>query len=234
MPESCNVIGCRWPVFSDGVCEVHAKGGTLRSGAPPGPRAEDWGKRRAHPAYTGWKNLVRHHGTSIPTRWKDDFWAFISDVPPRPEGRVSICRPDQNKPWGVENFYWRVSSVDPEIKFKHKEYQRDYQRKLRAANPRYGKDQFLRRNYGVTLEWYDAQHARQKGLCTICDQPETQVIGGRLLELAVDHCHEKGHVRSLLCCKCNQGLGCFQDDPELLRKAAAYLDPHKQGAEDLV
>lgn len=67
---------------------------------------------------------------------------------------------------------------------------------------------------------------RQKGLCAICEQPEKGTNGRwgkKTLQLAVDHNHETSKVRGLLCRRCNQGLGKFEDNPELLEKAASYL-----------
>jgi len=76
----------------------------------------------------------------------------------------------------------------------------------------------LIRSYGVTLATYTAMLAEQGGVCAICGQPE------RRRSLCVDHDHETGLVRSLLCDDCNQGVGRFKDNPDLLRKAAAYMD----------
>jgi len=62
----------------------------------------------------------------------------------------------------------------------------------------------------------------QSGLCLICNAEMT--VGDRgNLAVHVDHNHEDGHVRGLLCARCNNGLGCFQDDPELMVAAAAYI-----------
>lgn len=225
MPQTCGVIGCSAPVVARGLCDSHYRR-LKRHGHTESTRAEDYGKRSAHPAYSSWKAIRRSYGTEIPKEWKTDFWAFVRDVPERPEaGRVA--RADKNAPFGPNNFYWQTSTSTPEERADNALYMRNWQRRMRAANPRYGKDAFLRKRYGVTLEWYDAQHAKQKGLCAICDQPETEVIGERLLQLAVDHCHEHGHARQLLCCKCNQGLGAFKDNATLLRKAADYLDSHQ-------
>lgn len=43
--------------------------------------------------------------------------------------------------------------------------------------------------------------------------------------LLIDHCHQGGHVRGLLCDQCNRGIGLLQDDPDVLERAVAYLDP---------
>lgn len=77
------------------------------------------------------------------------------------------------------------------------------------------------RAYGITQEEYDARLAEQGGRCAICKAPPE---ASRYGVLAVDHCHDKGHVRGLLCDKCNRLLGHWKDDPTLLRRAAEYLE----------
>lgn len=69
-------------------------------------------------------------------------------------------------------------------------------------------------------------HLAQKGLCAICHRPEiaksTSKRGG-VKKLAVDHCHEEGHVRGLLCVRCNAGIGYFDDDVKRLQAAIDYI-----------
>lgn len=82
----------------------------------------------------------------------------------------------------------------------------------------------LRRLYGITEAEYQALHDAQGGVCAICGQPETRrTRGPHLRRLAVDHDHQTGKVRGLLCGDCNRGLGYFRDHPEILRQAVAYL-----------
>lgn len=77
----------------------------------------------------------------------------------------------------------------------------------------------LRRLYGITLEEYDLMFSNQGGRCAICMKHQDEFKK----KLHVDHCHTTGKVRGLLCQKCNQGIGLFNDDKDLLIKASEYL-----------
>jgi Recombination endonuclease VII len=76
--------------------------------------------------------------------------------------------------------------------------------------------------YGMTIEEYNALFAKQKGRCLICEKKSKRT-------LHVDHCHRRNVVRWLSCGKCNRGLGFFDDDPRVLRRAAACLSAALKG-----
>jgi hypothetical protein len=92
-------------------------------------------------------------------------------------------------------------------------YRREY-RKGRTAAAREG---HLRRKFGITQADYDALLERQGGGCAICGKPPGKI------SLHVDHDHETGEVRGLLCVGCNNALGQFHDDPALLDRAIDYV-----------
>lgn len=79
----------------------------------------------------------------------------------------------------------------------------------------------LRDKYGITEEQYDEMLAAQEGKCAICS---TDKPTGKWKVFAIDHCHDTGKVRGLLCNECNRGMGLLRDAPELLIKAAEYLN----------
>jgi len=78
--------------------------------------------------------------------------------------------------------------------------------------------------------WSDAAFedawSRQEGRCQICDIPMTRV-GKSLSAVNADHCHASGNTRALLCRGCNNALGLFKDDPDILLSAVDYLRRHK-------
>jgi len=82
----------------------------------------------------------------------------------------------------------------------------------------------LKRNYGMTVEEYDALLEAQRRVCAICGgiNPKHGRYGTQF-RLAVDHDHETGKVRGLLCNNCNRALGLLSDDVDLLRIATSYL-----------
>lgn len=108
---------------------------------------------------------------------------------------------------------------------------RDYAAFLAQRRDRYRLNKSVRddrrqrnliQNYGITIQDYDDMVAAQRGGCAICGGP----AGGSCGRFHVDHDHVTGVIRSLLCHKCNVGLGSFNDDPLRLELAAVYLREH--------
>ena len=74
--------------------------------------------------------------------------------------------------------------------------------------------------YGITLEDYDQILLSQNGVCAIC---HTTDPGGPGKRFVVDHNHDTGDVRGLLCNNCNRGIGYLKDSPNILSSALTYL-----------
>jgi hypothetical protein len=87
---------------------------------------------------------------------------------------------------------------------------------------KYTKVQNLKRKYGLTLEQYEAMLLAQRGKCPICNK-ELDACAQK----DVDHCHNTGKIRDILCSNCNKGLGCFDDNPECMIAAAEYVKRHQ-------
>lgn len=95
---------------------------------------------------------------------------------------------------------------------------------LRRQNRRNYRSKRARATNNVnSVRSYEEMFAEQEGRCKICRRKEWRSIQGHLLKLCVDHCHETGLVRGLLCYQCNAGLGMFHDDVERLKRAILYL-----------
>ncbi len=92
-------------------------------------------------------------------------------------------------------------------------------------NPEKEKNKLLKRFYGINLEQYQKMMIEQNNKCKICGNSETKIshFSGKIQHLSVDHCHETGRIRGLLCQACNQGLGHFKDNITLFEKAINYL-----------
>lgn len=86
----------------------------------------------------------------------------------------------------------------------------------------------LAKNYGLTVAEYNAMLLDQGGVCAVCgkDEPNEHGRTGKKFRLSVDHCHETGSIRGLLCQRCNRAIGLLGDDPTLMRKAISYLLRH--------
>lgn len=82
------------------------------------------------------------------------------------------------------------------------------------------RDQWFRKQYGISLKEYDALLKKQGRKCAVCSAKSGET---RIKRLAVDHCHETNVVRGLLCQRCNRAIGLLGDDRAILEKAIVYL-----------
>jgi|LauGreDrversion4_2_1035121.scaffolds.fasta_scaffold1300472_1 hypothetical protein len=118
---------------------------------------------------------------------------------PKAESKGHLCKPcasDRSTKWGKEN---------PERFFFNQ----------------------IKAKYGISKEDYLNLVERQDNKCAICGEAETAPNHWKQNQprrLAIDHCHETGIIRGLLCYRCNTTLGKVEDNPTLLRNMAAYLE----------
>jgi hypothetical protein len=85
---------------------------------------------------------------------------------------------------------------------------------------------WLKSQYNMSLEDYNKLLREQNHKCKICKIDETEVMKQTLY---VDHNHQTGEIRGLLCHHCNAGLGHFRDTIALLDEAKAYLQGQNNG-----
>lgn len=103
------------------------------------------------------------------------------------------------------------------------EYTATWQRKNPTKRPEYNRRTHLKAKYGLlTNEHYEALMAKQGGRCALCRAEKCW----RWEILSIDHDHDTGALRGLLCHSCNLMLGYAKDDPDVLERAAAYLRAH--------
>lgn len=90
----------------------------------------------------------------------------------------------------------------------------------RSAKKQYtGEKRLLRKlkEYGITPEQFENMQAFGGHKCHICGNPFD-------LYPYIDHCHESGAVRGILCFRCNTAIGSLRDNPTLIRRAADYVE----------
>ena len=80
----------------------------------------------------------------------------------------------------------------------------------------------LKSGFGISIEDYDKLLQEQDGVCAICRGPHR----GRGKHFHVDHCHDTGKVRGLLCSPCNVGMGMLNHDISRIQQVINYLQKH--------
>lgn len=112
----------------------------------------------------------------------------------------------------------RVKKIKKRYKDNNKERTKEYYR----LNKDVWRDGQLKRHYGLTIEQYNGILSEQNGKCAICGTNECS--SGK--SFAVDHDHQTGKIRGLLCVNCNMGIGSMKDDVNIMKRAIAYLESH--------
>lgn len=123
------------------------------------------------------------------------------------DGKMFECRKCSSEravQWVKDN---REKFRENQKKFAAKQKTKDYRR-----------DWALQKQYGVSLDEFKEMEKEQGGKCAIC---------GIFCKLHLDHDHETGRIRGLLCPNCNKGLGLFFDNAKNLNNARKYLQNTK-------
>lgn len=114
-------------------------------------------------------------------------------------------------------------------KERMKRYSKEYYHRRLAKDPNWHRNQHLKQRYGITIEDYDRMLKEQGGRCKICQTPGVKsiILGdrhNRYHRLYIDHDHETGEIRGLLCYHCNIVLGHLFDDLERARAVVKHLE----------
>lgn len=108
--------------------------------------------------------------------------------------------------------------------------ERTANRRWRKSHPEnvrtFTRRRHLKVSFGITIEKYEHLFTIQNGRCAICGKQETAVLKEKVIRLAVDHNHQTGKIRGLLCGRCNTALGLFQNNINILKQAIDYLRLH--------
>lgn len=198
--ETCQVEGCTRPHKARGYCQAHYQ--HYKRGVPI--RAEIKERDTQPP-----EHCTAEEGCTNPVKARG--LCFVHYQRRLRHGHTRYT--DRKRPPKI----CATEGCDSHVYAKghcHQHYQR---RKLTAQK------------YGVSPERLAEMLKEQDGKCAICGEAEDREhhLSGRTQPLSVDHDHTTGAVRALLCNRCNRGIGMFQDDPEIIRRAIAYLDRHR-------
>lgn len=127
---------------------------------------------------------------------------------------VKVCS-KCNEALPFSEFHKREQGYQASCKACRKDQRKLYSNNYRAWN--------LMKNYGMTHLDYLTLLDAQDGFCAGCKKHFSLCSTDRGSYLHVDHDHNTGRVRGLLCGKCNKALGLLNDDPEVLHRLASYL-----------
>jgi hypothetical protein len=111
-------------------------------------------------------------------------------------------------------------------RLRNSSQERESQKRYRDNNKDKRKNGMLLWRFNITLEEYQVLFEAQDGVCKICNNPETakKNKSEELRMLAVDHDHNTGKVRGLLCARCNVQLGHYEKTKPRAQEFENYLE----------
>src|ERR1017187_919744 len=177
-----------------------------------------------------WKRPCKIHGN-------------ISDEDRVPSGKCRICCLER---WREHT---RVNRDENRVGFNERQRLKreanpekndlEQKRKYKNSLEKYGaetlNEQNKARKFVLTIQEYKNFFIDQDNKCAICFQPETRIFKDRntgvmkVSRLCLDHNHETGKNRGLLCHDCNTAIGKMKEDIQRLESAINYLKKHNEG-----
>jgi hypothetical protein len=133
-------------------------------------------------------------------------------------GECKACFAARAKRWYSANREHAIARVK-QWQLDNPERVKATRRVIRERRKDIDRDLHLQRKFGIGTAEYEALLEAQGGVCAICGRPPRKGSS-----LHVDHDHDTGLVRGLLCFRCNGGLGQFAESPQRLMDAAEYLE----------
>lgn len=129
--------------------------------------------------------------------------------------RYQNMTPEQKKKAWARGRRWQLKNREIVAARKNRHYHANRDKYLAIERER-----SWRKKYGLTVERYNEMLAAQGGACAICKSTKA---GSKGQMFAVDHCHDSGRVRGLLCIACNSRLGFVPWYNRFNEEIAAYL-----------
>lgn len=130
-----------------------------------------------------------------------------TETPEQKEARLQVSR--------VKHKAWRDANPD-----KLKAYNIKHRAENAEGIKKSLRDYALRTTYGITLDEYNHIFTSQGNCCAVCQHTSRR--------MHVDHDHQTGRIRGILCHNCNIALGLLQDNEHTLTNLAAYLRANKE------
>lgn len=137
------------------------------------------------------------------------------------------CGPVKVKGDGKGRFRCAPAAVAKELARRqmpgHKEHYQAWQKDYHARTQGYAQRKALLKQYGITPEQYDEMLEAQGWACKTCSAPAPK-SRDEGVRFPVDHCHETGVNRGILCPSCNRALGLVGDNPATMRRLAEHVE----------